>query len=227
MAQRSRAVDCRQTQHFDWRPFRHVAPETTVYGEAIERFCGQIVVKLSEPWISPKERRQLEAEAKRRAKEEERLRQEAEARRKAEERERVRREAALARKRAESAAGEREEAERQRQTSEPAERRRTDEQTRPEVGGHRQAEGDVAQMPDADASETRSQSSRPSSRRDWLISALEAAAIAAGIAGVWKLQDWWKQNKDVQPQTNAAAPSGARRLRDLLGPGSREIPEKQ
>jgi hypothetical protein len=76
-------------QHCDWRRFRHVAPETTIYGEAVESFCKQIVAKLREPWVTPEERRELEAERRGRT-EEEHLRQQAETERQAEDRERVR-----------------------------------------------------------------------------------------------------------------------------------------
>ncbi|MBV8103182.1 MAG: SUMF1/EgtB/PvdO family nonheme iron enzyme [Hyphomicrobiales bacterium] len=109
-------------QHFDWRRFRHVAPETTVYGEAIESFCEQIVAKLREPWVSPEERRQLEAEAKKRAEDEERFRQETDARRQAEERVRLRKEA-IAKKRAEEEARERQEAETKRRGEEEEQER--------------------------------------------------------------------------------------------------------
>jgi Skp family chaperone for outer membrane proteins len=88
-------------QHFDWRRFRHVAPETTVYGEAIETLGEQIVGKLRQPWVSPEERRQLEAEAARRAEEADRIRQEAEAKRKAEKEEERLRLDDLAKQRAE------------------------------------------------------------------------------------------------------------------------------
>jgi len=33
-------------QYVDWRPFRHIAVNTTSFGEAIERFCGQVVEAL-------------------------------------------------------------------------------------------------------------------------------------------------------------------------------------
>ena len=82
-------------QYLDWRPFRYVSVDLPAFGQAIERFCGKIVETLREPWLSPDERRQLEAEAKRRAEDEERVRQEAEAKRQAEERERLRKEAFL------------------------------------------------------------------------------------------------------------------------------------
>jgi formylglycine-generating enzyme required for sulfatase activity len=113
-------------QHFDWRRFRHAAPEAA-YGEAIERFCEQIVAKLREPWLSLEERLQVEAEerarvrrealAKKRAEEEERARQEAEAERQTAEQERLRKEA-LAKKQAEQEAREREEADAKKRAAE-------------------------------------------------------------------------------------------------------------
>jgi formylglycine-generating enzyme required for sulfatase activity len=105
-------------QHFDWRRFRHITRETSVYGEAIESFCEQIVVKLREPWVSPEERHQLEANAKKRAEEEEHARQEVEAKGQAAERERLRKEG-QAKRRAEREARKREEAERQHETRAP------------------------------------------------------------------------------------------------------------
>jgi formylglycine-generating enzyme required for sulfatase activity len=82
-------------QYVDWRPFRHAAVASPEFGQAIERFCSHIVETLREPWLSPEERRQLEAEAKRRAEDEERVRQEAEEKRHAEERERLRKQALM------------------------------------------------------------------------------------------------------------------------------------
>src|SRR5208283_48026 len=86
-------------QYVDWRPFRHAAVDSPAFGQAIERLCGKIVETLREPWLSPHERRQLEAEAKRRAEDEERVRQEAEARRQAEKRESVKRPSVSGRRR--------------------------------------------------------------------------------------------------------------------------------
>jgi formylglycine-generating enzyme required for sulfatase activity len=105
-------------QYVDWRPFRHSAVDSPAFGQAIGHFCEKIAETLRERWISPDERRQLEAEARRRAEDEERVRQEAEAKRQAEERERLRREA-LAKQRAEEEARKREEAERQREIPAP------------------------------------------------------------------------------------------------------------
>jgi formylglycine-generating enzyme required for sulfatase activity len=126
-------------QYVDWRPFRHVAVNTAAFGEAIERFCAKIVETLREPWLSPEERRQLEAEARKRAEDEERIRLEAEARRQAEEEERLRKEA-QAEKRAEQEAQKREEAERQRQESEAKKRAEEAERLRLEAEARRQAE---------------------------------------------------------------------------------------
>src|SRR5271166_567914 len=72
-------------QYVDWRPFRHDAVDATAFGKAIERFCEKVVETLREPWISPEERRQQEAEARTRAEEEERIRREAQAKKRAEE----------------------------------------------------------------------------------------------------------------------------------------------
>ncbi len=80
-------------QYVDWRRYRYVSVDAPAFGEAIDRFCGKIAETLRRPWISPEERRQLEAEARRRAEDEERVRQDAEAKRQAEERERLREEA--------------------------------------------------------------------------------------------------------------------------------------
>jgi hypothetical protein len=105
-------------QYVDWRSYRYVSADAPALGQAIDRFCGKIAETLRERWISPEERRQLEAAAKKRAAEEERVRQEAEAKRQAEERERLREEA-LAERRTESETRLREQAERQRETPAP------------------------------------------------------------------------------------------------------------
>ncbi len=124
-------------QYVDWRRFRHAAVDSPAFGQAIERFCGKIVETLREPWLSPDERRQLEAEAKRRAEDEERVRQEAEAKRQAEERERLRKEA-LAKK---EEARKREEAERQRQESEAKKRAEEEERARQEARSEKASRG--------------------------------------------------------------------------------------
>ena len=177
------------------------AVDSPAFGQAIERFCGKIVETLREPWLSPDERRQLEAEVKRRAEDEERVRQEAEAKRQAEERERLRKEA-LAKKRAEEEAREREEAETQRRLAEgyrlhweseakkraeDEERRKPDERTQGEVGARRQAENQFRRLADAGESETQEQSSTPwrPSRRDIAIVGMLVVAIAAGVAVWW------------------------------------------
>jgi formylglycine-generating enzyme required for sulfatase activity len=72
-------------QHFDWRPFRHVAPDAMAYGEAIESFCEQVVAKLREPSLPSDRRRQMQAEGRSRTEEQrepdERTQRENEARR--------------------------------------------------------------------------------------------------------------------------------------------------
>ena len=79
-----------ERQFVDWQSFRYVDVHSTAFGQEIGRFCEKIVETLNETWISPEERRELEAEAKRRAEEEERVR---EANRKAAEQKRLREEA--------------------------------------------------------------------------------------------------------------------------------------
>jgi formylglycine-generating enzyme required for sulfatase activity len=116
-------------QYVDWRDFRYFTVDTPAFGQAIDRFCGKIAESLRERWISPEERRQLEAEAKRRAEDEERVRQEAEAKRQAEERERLRKEAE-AKRRAEREARKREQAERQRLETEAKSRAEAEERER-------------------------------------------------------------------------------------------------
>ena len=105
-------------QYVDWRPYRYASIDTPALGQAIDQFCGKIAETLRRRSISPEERRQLEAEVKRRAEEEERARQEAEGKRQAE---RLHKEA-LAKKRAEDEAREREqvEAKRRAEEQEPA-----------------------------------------------------------------------------------------------------------
>jgi formylglycine-generating enzyme required for sulfatase activity len=101
-----------ERQFVDWRSFRHVDVNTTAFGQEIGRFCEKIAEALHETCISPDERRELEAEAKRRAKEEERLRQ-------AEERVRE----AMAKKRAEREARESEQGEAKRRAEEQEQER--------------------------------------------------------------------------------------------------------
>ncbi len=79
-------------QYVDWRPYRYFSVDTPAVGQAIGGLCGKIAEALRQPWISPEDRRQLEAEARRRA-EEKSTRQEAEAKRQAEEQERLRQDA--------------------------------------------------------------------------------------------------------------------------------------
>jgi hypothetical protein len=166
-------------QYVDWRPFRHAAVDSSAFGQAIERFCAKIVETLREPWLSPDERRQMEAEAGRRAEEEKRLRLEAEARRQAEEEEKLRKEA-LAKKQADEddAKKRREEAETQRRLAEEAERRRQeseatkraeverpepDERT-PAVGTRRRALSDIAQSADVGEPKTQGNHRRHGAR---------------------------------------------------------------
>ena len=100
-----------ERQFVDWRSYRHVDVSTTPFGQEIGRFCENIADTLHETWISPEERRRLEAESRKRAEDEERVRRQAEAKRQADERERLLEEA-LAKKRAEEEARRREEANR-------------------------------------------------------------------------------------------------------------------
>ncbi len=93
--------------------------------------------------LSPDERRQLEAEARRRAEDEERVRREAEPKRRADDHERLGKEA-LAKKLAEREAREREEAERQRQESEAKKRAEEEERARQEAEARGRAEEEGA-----------------------------------------------------------------------------------
>jgi formylglycine-generating enzyme required for sulfatase activity len=97
-------------QYVDWRKYRYDPIDTPAFRQAIGGFCRKISEALRKPWTSPEERRQLEAEARKRAEEEERVRLEAEARQQAQERERLRKEA-LAKKLADEEARKREKAE--------------------------------------------------------------------------------------------------------------------
>ncbi len=106
-----------ERQYVDWRGYRRKPVDALDFGQEIEAFCGKIVKKLRAPWLTPDERRQLEAETRRRAKEEERVRQEAEEKRQAAERERRRLEA-IAKKRAEEEQRERQQAEAKRRAEE-------------------------------------------------------------------------------------------------------------
>ncbi|MBV8105826.1 MAG: SUMF1/EgtB/PvdO family nonheme iron enzyme [Hyphomicrobiales bacterium] len=200
-------------QYVDWRPFRHAAVASPEFGQAIERFCSHVVETLREPWLSPEERRQLEADAKRRAEEEERVRQDAEAKRRAEEEERLREEAE-AKKRAEEEEQRRrlaEEGERQRRRIEAEARARADQSKqdagrRDEVNARFRAGGEVARAADAGVVETREQTSTPRrpSRRDLAIAGVVGAMIAAGAAA------WWSQHRpkeEVQQQTAVTAPA--------------------
>jgi TIR domain len=75
-------------QYVDWRSLRHHDVRTPTVREAIDNFCDKIVQALSEPWVTPEERRLQEAAAIRRANRERKQRAEA-ARRAEEERQRA------------------------------------------------------------------------------------------------------------------------------------------
>jgi lipoprotein NlpI len=134
-------------QYVDWRSLRHLDAQTTAVREQIERLCQKIVEALSEPWVSPEERRRmeeaeaearrLEAEAKRREEEEEQRRTEAEARQRAEEQARLEAEA----KRRE---------EEQRRTEAEA-RQRAEEQARLEAEAKRREEEEGQRRTEAEA----------------------------------------------------------------------------
>ncbi len=49
-------------QYVDWRGYRNVSVNTPAFRKAIDRFCGKIAETLREPWTSPEELGQLEAE---------------------------------------------------------------------------------------------------------------------------------------------------------------------
>ena len=66
-----------ERQFVDWRSFRHVDVNATPFGQEIGRFCEKITEALHETLISPEERREREADARRRGDDEERARQEA------------------------------------------------------------------------------------------------------------------------------------------------------
>src|ERR1700738_1716362 len=126
-------------QYVDWRGLRHLDVQTTVIREQIERLGQKIVEALSEPWVSPEERRRLEeaedearrleAEGKRREEEEEQRRTEAEARQRAEEQARL-----------EAEAKRRAEEEESRKRAEAEARQRAEEQARLEAEAKRRAE---------------------------------------------------------------------------------------
>jgi formylglycine-generating enzyme required for sulfatase activity len=116
-----------ERHYVDWRAYRRKPVDALDFGQEIEAFCGKIVKKLRAPCLSPDERRQLEAEARRRAEEEERIRLEAEAKRQAAEREKLRQEA-VANKREEEA-----------RKREEVNKRAEEERVRQEPKGERQA----------------------------------------------------------------------------------------
>jgi formylglycine-generating enzyme required for sulfatase activity len=234
-------------QYVDWRPFRHNAVNSTAFAQAIERFCNKIVETLREPWHSAEERRQLEAEAGRRAEEAERLRLEAEAQWQAEEEEKLRKEARakkqadeedanLRRQEAETQRRLAEAAERQRQESEAKrrteeKRRKPDEQTRAAVGARPWVESDVARLADASEPETQDQPPTPwrPSRRDWVIAGVLVAAMVAGAAA-WRGQH--RSEGEVRPQTTVTAPGSEQQKEEahppttVTGPASAQQKEE-
>jgi TIR domain len=82
-----------ERQYVDWRGYRRKPVDALDFGQEIEAFCGKIIKKLRAPRLTPEERRQQEAETKRREDDEGRLQQDAEAKRQAAEREWLREEA--------------------------------------------------------------------------------------------------------------------------------------
>jgi hypothetical protein len=206
-------------QYVDWRPFRHDAVNSPAFGQAIERFSAKIVETLREPWLSLEERRQLEAEARKRAEGAERLRLEAEARRQAEE-ERLREEA-QAKKQADEEDAKRRQVDAEKQTrleEEEAERRRQEREVkkRAEVERRKQDElppAAVARLADAGEPETQkppSASWRPS-RRDGVIAGVLVGAIAAGAAA------WWSQYRlKEEAHTAVTAPAPALGAQETL-----------
>ena len=67
-----------ERQFEDWSSFRYDDVNGTALRQKIGRFCEKIAETLRETWISPEERRELEAETRRPAEEDERVRREAE-----------------------------------------------------------------------------------------------------------------------------------------------------
>jgi formylglycine-generating enzyme required for sulfatase activity len=201
-------------QYVDWRPFRREGVDTPVFGQAIERFCGKIVETLRERWLSPEERRQLEAEAKRRAEEEERLRLETEAKRQAEERERLRKEAE-AKRRAEREARRREEAERRRQESDAKTRAEEEQRARQEAEAKKRAEEETAKRRREEAEAQRRLAEAGERQRQ----ESEAKRHAEGQEAIEQERNGWEL--DVRPPS---APTEAKRSPE--GPQhSDDIPE--
>jgi len=105
-------------QYLDWRELRHRDIHSANVKEAVERFCAQICDALCQSWLSPEERKQQEAAARRQA-EAERQRRAAEAKRREKEEAQRRREVEAARE----AEAERKRAEEQRVRDEAEEKR--------------------------------------------------------------------------------------------------------
>ena len=224
-------------QYVDWRPFRHAAVDFPAFGQAIERFCGKIAETLREPWLSPDERRQMEAEARRRAEEDERLRLEAEANRRAEDEERLRREAE-AETRAKEEARRREEAKAQRRLAEQErlrqasegrkraeeERRKQNERTPEGAEARDRAKSEVGRLADLGEPETQQQLSKPwrPSRRDIAIVGVLVVAMAAGVAAWWGQQ---RPKEDTHPQVSIAVPEPTQEKEASHPPASVAAPE--
>jgi formylglycine-generating enzyme required for sulfatase activity len=167
-------------QYVDWRPYRRKAVDSPDFGQEIERFCGKIIETLREPSLSTEERRELEADAKRRADAEHQHEIPA-AKNRAEEYERARQEAEVGKRFEAIAKGQREEAETQSRLGEESQR---DERTRAKV---------VARPVVAGELESRRQSRQwPPSRRQVAIVGTSVAAMAAGAAA------WWNQHQPVK-----------------------------
>jgi TIR domain len=121
-------------QYVDWRPIRYLDINSTDVRQTVGQFCSTISRKLRAPWISPDERRAIEAQ--RQAEEQRRL-QEAESQRRAEEEERIRDNEAKKLAEEERARKEAEQAELKRREKEERERR---EQELRELQARRKAE---------------------------------------------------------------------------------------
>jgi flagellar biosynthesis GTPase FlhF len=150
-------------QYVDWRPFRHLGTNTTVVGEAIERFCGKIVEALNEPWLTPEERRRQEEAAAQQRAEDERRRQEAEAERRAEEEARRKKDETEAQRIAE---------ERQREGAEATKRAREEE-------GRRQAEEEARQRAEEERRGREAEAKQRADQEQAFAAAKRADAVGA------------------------------------------------